>query len=62
MARALSGRVPGHRHALQELSSDEVLVALRIADVGIVADHVDTTDLPVHTWDRPFVGLSSDTG
>lgn len=46
--------------ALQELSSDEVLAALRrgVADVGIVADHVDTTGLAVHTWlDDELVAL-----
>ncbi|HMO47307.1 MAG TPA: LysR substrate-binding domain-containing protein [Rubrivivax sp.] len=37
---------------LQELPSDEVLAALRrgAADVGIVADHVDTSGLQAQTW------------
>jgi molybdate transport repressor ModE-like protein len=76
---------------LQELSSDAVLQALwrGVADVGIVADYVDTGGLDVQRWiddelvallparrkaqrvarvrfahllDRPFVGLSADSG
>jgi len=74
---------------LQELSSEAVLEALwrGAADVGIVADHVDTTGLVVQPWlddelvvllpatrkrasgvrfadllDRPFVGLSANSG
>lgn len=76
---------------LQELPSEEVLAALRrgAADVGIVADHVDTTGLAAQAWiddelvallpakrnvqrpaalrfsellDRPFVGLSAESG
>lgn len=37
---------------LRELPSDAVLEALRrgVADLGIVADHVDTTGLVVHPW------------
>ena len=76
---------------LQELPSEEILAALRrgAADVGIVADHVDTTGLASQAWiddelvallpakrsvprsaamrfsqllDRPFVGLSAESG
>ena len=77
---------------LRELPSDAVLDALRrgVADVGIVADYVDTTGLTTLRWlddelvallpatrkggrrstaqpfaqllDRPFVGLSADSG
>jgi DNA-binding transcriptional LysR family regulator len=76
---------------LQERSSDAVLEALRRgwADVGIVANHVDTAGLAAQAWiddelvallparragvraaalrfaqllDRPFVGLSADSG
>jgi molybdate transport repressor ModE-like protein len=76
---------------LQELPSDAVLQALRrgVADVGIVADYVDTAGLATQTWiedelvvllpaarkrprpaalrfaqllDRPFVGLSAESG
>jgi molybdate transport repressor ModE-like protein len=77
---------------LKELSSDAVLEALRrgAADLGIVADHVDTAGLNAQAWvddellallpprrrgeprpqalrfaqllDRPFVGLSLDSG
>jgi DNA-binding transcriptional LysR family regulator len=51
----LAGYLVGHPDidlALQEMSSDEVLAALHrgVADLGIVADHVDTTGLVVHTW------------
>lgn len=76
---------------LQELPSDAVLEALRrgVADVGVVADYVDTAGLAAQAWiddelvallpatrprrksnalhfaqllDRPFVGLSAESG
>lgn len=76
---------------LQELPSEEVLAELRrgTADVGIVADHVETAGLAAQAWiddelvallpaegravrtvsmrfsqllDRPFVGLSAESG
>ncbi len=76
---------------LQELPSEEIVAALRrgTAEVGIVADHVDTAGLAAQAWiddelvavlpakrslhrpapvrfaqllDRPFVGLSADSG
>jgi DNA-binding transcriptional LysR family regulator len=50
---ALPRRASGHRpRAAQELPSDAVLEALRrgVADVGIVADYVETAGLSAQAW------------